>query len=146
MLDFKNMKINTDLKEIVKEIQIKGFPEGIEEKNRISDVFGNAKISDIIQLFTDFGESKILWILSKIWDIKQVINFYNQHIGKYFRKIVDQQKEINSLKDKIPQLEQKAKNHENDYIECQKLEDELVLVKQEVVKLKVKLYDIISQQ
>lgn len=145
MLDFKNMGINTDLSELVKEIQSRGFPEDLEEKNRISDVFGNAKISDIIQLFTDFGEDKILWILSKIWNIKEVVEFYSHHIGKYFNKIREQQKEINELKDKISQLQQEIKNCENDYAEYQKLEAEYISAKQEVVKLKVKLYDIISQ-
>jgi hypothetical protein len=155
---WKNCKIgNTTATLLLEEVKVHGVPTDIEEINSLADVIGNMTIQQLEQAF-DMNRDLTLFILKSVWNIQDVINFYNNRLGYQPKSVTESQIETakNIYETRIDRLVQEhndiiqVKDHTiaqyelniQEYIrERNEREDELARTLDEIVRLKALLWD-----
>lgn len=140
-------KINTP-KQVVEEVQKHCLCTTNEDIVRLQDIFGRAPIKDLVSLANDKDtEDTFYFILSKIWNCRDVIGFFNEHSNpdnpaqlKWRNERIEK-----SLKEKIERLNEVEKKCLAEVSRANSLEAENKRLKNQIVELKAKLYDFLTE-
>lgn len=115
-----------------------------ETRNELSDLLGNVPRTVLFEML-DQDQHTALFLMKNAFDVKVMIDIYNEHAGMKSPVAVDQienrYKEqiamLNAEKDKINQTLIDAKT------EAGKTEERLHIAEHEIMVLKAKLYDLL---
>lgn len=136
-------------KELVEEVALNGMSLNQDDQIRAQDIIGHSTVGELEELANGKLGGKFYFLLQHIWNIEDVIRFWNNNSNpehkevellrdeakkfrEYSKKLAD---EVESLKSELAQLKVKAIN---DNASSEK-------DKQEIIRLKARLFDLMEQ-
>jgi hypothetical protein len=132
----------TTAESLIREVISNGLSTELDDKNRAADIFGQASIGELDALASSeeiiSGKNvsdMFYFILFHIWNWREAANFFNQHSNPAI-------KEAASLKAELRETGKKERRIR----ELEELEDINGALRQEIMKLKARLYDLMAAE
>lgn len=150
--------MNKQLTDLIKEVKVQGI-DNTDEKRicDIQDIIGRSTWEDLAAA-CKHDRSTVLFILRMIWNVEQLVGFYNEHLDERYTMIENNRDCLRAERDKLRQ-ENEGLKVEN--IQVNKYTEELIAeldarhnkildleevngaLEYEILQLKSKLYDVL---
>ena len=148
-------------KDLITRVSIQGFSTKIDDRLRAQDIFGRAAIEDLVELANAGGKisENFYMVLFSIWHWSDATRFYNEHSNPGRDRLVNAESKIRELETEVKMAKLEADEHHEDCQEfIRRLDAEKAAhaetcketefykagyeaAKQEIIRLKAKLYD-----
>lgn len=146
-------KIKT-VRELINDVRAHGFSTAVEDICRVQDIFGHSSIEELAGVANE-NSQEFYMILFKIWRWDEATAFYNEHSNPV--NINSLKKELSDCKEQLEAIKKQARGlgnaHTKDLENNVKLgkaldeyEKENRDLKDEIIKLKAKLYDLMVKK
>ena len=145
--------------DLVNEVMLHGFSTAQEDIIRVQDILGGSTVGEIAFLakggeqnetFTPYPKNSRIQptffnIIFSCWDRDRAVALYNEHVTKYpaeLKSLREIERKLETANYKlVGGLAQTKANWQDEKMLRQAAEEELAAAKQEILKLKAKLYD-----
>lgn len=146
-------KIKT-VRELINDVRAHGFSTAVEDICRVQDIFGHSSIEELAGVANE-NSQEFYMVLFKIWRWDEATAFYNEHSNPV--NINSLKKELSDCKEQLEaskkQISEFGKGYSKELENNAKLgkaldeyEKENQDLKDEIIKLKAKLYDIMVKK
>lgn len=136
--------------ELVNEIAINGISLNQNDQIRAQDIIGHSSVGELENLANGKLGGKFYFLLQHIWNIEDVIRFWNNHSNQ-------EHKEFQICREKVKKLTKENEESSTAYMSLLKdygnLKKELAMLEskekksaEEILKLKARLFDMMEQQ
>ncbi len=143
-------KIKTP-KELIEEVKLHGLNTETVNICRAQDIFGNAPISDLVEL-AHKEHDKFYFVLFSIWNWEDATKFYNEHSNPQYAKLMNAQGDLDIARGsltiemaKVADLEEMHKAEQRARLKAEETAAlaavEILELEKKVTELKAKLYD-----
>lgn len=106
--------------DLVKEIALNGISLNQDDQIRAQDIIGHSSVGELEDLANGKLGGKFYFLLQHIWNIEDVIRFWNNHSNQEHKEVEKLREEVKKHKEEKDAISEAYMNLLRDYGNCKK--------------------------